>query len=322
MSLLAIRDLTIRYQVQGGTIHAVDGVSLEVGAGEAVGLAGESGCGKTTTALSVPRLLPPNAEVTRGQILLNGLNLLEMSEREMQDVRWRQVAVVFQGAMNALNPVQSLASQILEPIRRHEPGLSRAEANSRVADLLQRVGIPVGRRREYPHQFSGGMRQRIMIAMALACRPQLVLADEPVTALDVMIQAQIMDLLQELRRDLGLAMILISHDLSVIAETCDRVAIMYAGRLVELGSVAQVFSHPAHPYSQGLLRAFPNIDAKREFVSGIPGYPPDLSRPPAGCRFYARCPARMPECQSEDPPLAARADGHFVACLLFGRGPR
>jgi peptide/nickel transport system ATP-binding protein len=232
----------------------------------------------------------------------------------MQKVRWSQISIVFQGSMNALNPVKTIGDQILEPIIRHERQTSRAEAARRVSELLDWVGIPSDRARNYPHEFSGGMRQRAMIAMALACRPRLIIADEPVTALDVMIQAQILSLMNDLRRQLDLALILISHDLSVIAETCDHVAIMYAGKLVEHGDVDSVFNHPAHPYTQALIRAFPNINGAREFIGGVPGYPPNLIRPPTGCRFYERCPIGQEVCIHSEPVLRNLKEEHTVAC--------
>jgi peptide/nickel transport system ATP-binding protein len=267
-----------------------------------------------------------------GRISLGGTDLLHLSERELDDVRWARVSVVFQGAMNALNPVERIGAQILEPIELHERETSRQEGRGRVAELLEAVGIPADRARDYPHELSGGMRQRVMIAMALACRPDLVIADEPVTALDVMTQAQILTLLRDLRSRLGLSMILISHDLSVLAETCDRVAIMYAGKLVEEGPVAALFppvpvppapasGGPAHPYTQGLLQAFPNIRGERRFVDGMPGYPPDLAHPPAGCRFHERCPVRIDRCLTDDPALRAAGPSHEAACHLVGVEP-
>lgn len=235
----------------------------------------------------------------------------------MEQIRWRQISVVFQGAMNALNPVQTIKSQILEAILHHEPETSKQHGRRRVLELLDMVGISSSRASNFPHEFSGGMRQRAMIAMALACNPRLVIADEPITALDVMVQAQILDLIKRLGDELDLAIILISHDLSVIAETCDRVAIMYAGRLVEDGSVESVFRQPAHPYTQALLRAFPNIHKERQFVAGIPGNPPSLVHLPAGCAFYARCSECTDQCTLSEPPMVSLGGDHKAACFLL-----
>ena len=318
--LLAVEDLRTHFKLEDGWVRAVDGVSFRLNDGEALGLAGESGCGKTTTALSLVRLLPSNARIRKGSsIRLFGIDLVPRTEEQLRRYRWREVSIVFQGAMNALNPVIRIGDQIAEPIeiRSRE---SPEHARKRAAELLELVGIPRKRAAAYPHELSGGMRQRAMIAMALACDPAIVIGDEPTTALDVMVQAQILELLERLRRELGLSLILITHDLSVIAETCDRVLIMYAGKVAEEGPVRRIFAAPRHPYTQKLLGSFPNIHADRRSLETIPGTPPDLRDPPAGCRFHPRCPAAMAVCQEVVPPEVLFADGVRVACHLYPPG--
>jgi peptide/nickel transport system ATP-binding protein len=311
--LLEVSGLTVRHR--GDPI--VDGVDLALEPGEALGLAGESGCGKSTTALSLMRLLPP-ALVQEGTIVLNPpgvdtINIDRRTERGMQLVRWRHVSLVFQGAMNSLDPVQRVERQIGSAIRLHEPGAKSADVKARVIDLLGTVGLPARVGRSYAHQLSGGQRQRVMIALALACRPSLVIADEPTTALDVVMQAQILELLERLRAELGLALILISHDLSVLAETCDRIAVMYAGRIVETGPVDAVFSAPQHPYTKRLLESLPVIGGSRSLAVPIPGGPPDPADAPSGCSFRPRCPYAAERCEQE-PALREVVPGQSAAC--------
>jgi oligopeptide/dipeptide ABC transporter ATP-binding protein len=316
--LLVVDNLKTHFRMENGTVHAVDGVSFALAAGEALGIAGESGCGKTTTALSLIRLLPANARIVDGSIKLYGIDLVPKSDNALRRYRWREISIVFQGAMNALNPVHPLRDQIAEPlVQRLE--VSQREARTRAGELLELVGIPRKRGGAYPHELSGGMRQRAMIAMALACDPAIVIGDEPTTALDVMVQAQILELLEDLRQKLGLSLILITHDLSVIAETCDRVLMMYAGRVAEDGPVHEVFRHPRHPYTQKLLSAFPNIRADRRTLDVIPGSPPDLRHPPPGCRFAPRCQFAMAVCSEVVPPEVTFGDVR-VACHLYPAG--
>ncbi len=318
--LLVVRDLRTHFKLESGWVKAVDGVSFRLDDGEALGLVGESGCGKTTTALSLIRLLPSNARIRKGSAVeLFGIDLVPKTEDQLRRYRWREISVVFQGAMNALNPVRRVGEQIGEPIEQRL-GKSRDDARRRAGELLELVGIPRKRVDAFPHELSGGMRQRAMIAMALACDPAIVVGDEPTTALDVMVQAQILELLERLRRELGLSLILITHDLSVTAETCDRVMVMYAGRVAEEGPVRRLYAAPRHPYTQKLLGSFPNIHADRRTLEIIPGNPPDLRDPPAGCRFHPRCPFVMDVCREVVPPEVRFPDGVRVACHLHPPG--
>jgi len=297
-------------------VHAVSGVSFALDEGEALGLAGESGCGKTTTALALMRLLPYNGRIISGSIVFRGRDLVKASDMRIRKVRWKDISIIFQGAMNSLNPVRNIGQQIAEPIILHEK-VEEDAAMDRVGELLELVGINRERRRDFPHEFSGGMRQRVMIAMALACNPKLVIADEPVTALDVMIQAQILELLERLRKELHLSMILISHDLSVMAETCEKVAIMYGGKMMEVGKTVDVFTDPKHPYTQGLVAAFPDIRGQRTMPASIPGDVPSLINPPTGCVFHPRCKFAFDRCIAAEPALAEVTPGRRAACFLY-----
>lgn len=315
--LLDINDLTVYYKILRGYVKAVEGVNLQLRKGETLGLAGESGCGKTTMALSIMRLLPPNGRIVRGKIIFDGEDITTLPEdRVRKEIRWKKIAIVFQGAMNALNPVYSIGEQIIEAIRFHEPEVHKDEALERAKKLLELVGIDPSRVDNYPHEFSGGMRQRAMIAMALACNPKLLIADEPGTALDVIVQAQVLKLIVELQKKLNLSLILITHDLSIISETCEKAAIMYAGKLVEYGSVYKIFKEPLHPYTQGLIASFPDIYAPKAEIKSIEGQPPDLLNPPSGCRFHPRCQYAMDICRVKEPPYVEVEKEHFVACHL------
>ena len=318
--VLRVDDLRVGYSVGEREVEIVTGVSFELRRGEALGLAGESGCGKTTTALAVLQLLAPGLRRLSGTIDLatdDGIvHIHRRTERGMRELRWTEVSLVFQGALNALNPVQRVSRQIGDAIRLHDPDADRKAVRDRVNELLERVGISPARADQYPHEFSGGMRQRVMIALALACDPVVMIADEPTTALDVMTQAQVLALLEDLRRDLGLAMLLITHDLGVIAESCDRVAVMYAGSIVESGPTASVFGVPQHPYTQRLLGAFPQIGTERDLPPAIPGAPPDPADPPSGCRFHPRCHLAREACMSGEMRLRPVGDEHESACLF------
>jgi peptide/nickel transport system ATP-binding protein len=314
--VLEVRDLHVTYRTEAGPVPAVRSVGLQVDRGNVLGIAGESGCGKTTTAHALLRLLPPGTEVT-GEVLLEGEDVLSMKPGRLRAVRWAGASIVFQGAMHGLNPVQPVGRQIAEALLVHGMAGPR-EARARVGPLLDRVGIPARRADDYPHELSGGQRQRVMIAMALACEPALVIADEPSTALDVMVQAQVLQLLQKLQQEMGLAMLFITHDLSVLVEVCDRIAVMYAGRIVEEGPARDVFEHPAHPYTAALAAAFPRIGDPRfrGAPAGLGGDPPDLQALPAGCTFHPRCPRAFEPCPDVDPVLTEAGAGRVAACLL------
>ena len=314
--VLRVENLQTHLHLKRGVLRAVDGVSLEVGEGETLGLVGESGSGKTLTGLSLLRLLPKGSgRIVSGSIKLDGQELTTLSEREMaHDIRGRRIAMIMQDPMTSLNPVFSIGDQVSNPLRNHDIARG-AQLRGAVVDVLTRVRIPSPAQRlgDYPHQFSGGQRQRIVAAMAIGCTPRLLVADEPTTALDVTIQVQIIALLRQIQADTGAGIILITHDLGVAASLCRRIAVMYAGEIVETGPVRRIYKMPSHPYTQALLAAIPRLGDKRTRLQAIPGQPPSLIDPPTGCRFAARCPMRMDKC-AESPPTVALADGHSAAC--------
>ena len=311
--LLTLDALKIEYAARGGAVRAVDRGSFDVPEAQVVGLVGESGCGKTTLARSITGIMPRTARVTGGRMLFQGRDLVRASEAEWRDVRWRKLAFVPQSAMNALNPVHRVGDQLAEVLS-VRGGMRGAAIRERVAKLFDMVGLDPARGRDYPHQFSGGMRQRVGIAMALALDPLLLIADEPVTALDVIVQRQVLDTLRDLQARLRLSVILVTHDISVVAYVCDRVVVMYAGQVVESGPVAEVLERPLHPYTMGLTNAFPDLARAADTLVPVGGYPPDLREPPAGCRFAARCPFAEPRCRVDDPPLADAGGGRLAAC--------
>ncbi len=318
--LLRLDGLKTYFKTRGGDVRAVDGVDLDVLPGETVGLVGESGSGKSVTARSILRLLAtPPARYAGGGITFKGQDLLALSESEMRKLRGGKISMIFQDPMTFLNPVYTAGEQVAEAIRLHQ-GKSRSQARAQTIELFRTVGIPNAEERydAYPHQLSGGMRQRIMIAIALSSRPELLIADEPTTALDVTIQAQILDLLRNLQREFGMSILLITHDLGVVAETCDRVAVMYAGRIVEQASVDALFANPQHPYTIGLMNAIPRADLEDSAPKPIEGSPPDLSNPPSGCRFHPRCPHRQAICVTDDPMLRDLEPAHRSACHFAG----
>ncbi|MDH4160767.1 MAG: ABC transporter ATP-binding protein [Actinomycetota bacterium] len=319
MALLEMRDVHVTYRSQEGPIPAVRGVNLTLDPGQILGVAGESGCGKSTLASTVLRLFPADATVT-GEVLVDGDNVLTMKWGQVRAARWAKASIVFQGALHSLNPIQRIDKQLMEPILLHEKDVNENAARKRVVELLEQVGLPGRLADAYPHQMSGGQKQRVMIALALACRPQVLIADEPTTALDVMVQAQVLDLLSSIARDHGLALMIISHDLSVLATTCDEVLVMYAGKVVEAGPAAEVFEHPKHPYTRALSGAFPTIgDMTSRFApSGLPGDPPLPGELVSGCPFRPRCPEAEDRCAEAEPDLRPATDEQFAACIHIG----
>jgi len=313
-NVLEVKDLTMHYRTRKGPVFAVDDVSFSLGRGESLGLVGESGCGKTSVAISLLKLLPENAQIHNGEINLNGVNLVPLSETEVRKHRWREISMVFQAAMNSLNPVYSVEEQIQEAMRQHLPHMSDREMDEKIDDLFHLVGLDPSFKDQYPHQYSGGMRQRAVIAMALSCDPDLIIADEPTTALDVIVQDSLLKKIRDIQNQLNMAMIYISHDVAVIAEVSERVGVMYAGKLVELSTTEAIFHRPIHPYTMGLMSSFPSIVGEKTELVTLPGEPPDLLDPPPACRFHPRCPFATEICWTEEPVFEDHGDGHFAAC--------
>ncbi|MBI5000846.1 MAG: ABC transporter ATP-binding protein [Euryarchaeota archaeon] len=327
MTLLEIKDLKVYFTIMRGKVQAVDGVSFAIDRGETLGLVGESGCGKTTTAFAITRLLPNNAEIVGGKITFDGIEIAgsdvenalpnrkkpKYVETMMRDVRWKQISMIFQSAMNAFNPVHRVGDQIAEAILAHEK-MTKEQARKKVIELFKLVGLDVGRIDGFPHEYSGGMRQRAMIAMALACNPKFIIADEPTTALDVVMQDRVLAEIKSLQRRLGIAMMIITHDISVVAEVAEKIGIMYAGKLVEYGDITAVFERTSNPYSIGLMASFPSIEGEKKPLYSIPGSPPDLSNPPSGCRFHPRCRFAKDVCKEKEPEMLEVEPGHLSAC--------
>jgi peptide/nickel transport system ATP-binding protein len=315
--LFSIRHLAVEYRTRAGSLKAVDDFNLDIRRGEILGLVGESGCGKSTLGKALMRLHTGPASITAGELWFDGRDLMTLSDEEMPDVRGAEIGMVFQDPMTSLNPVQRIQEHLTETIQTHEPEVSEAEAIARACELLEKLGIRHERIKEYPHQMSGGMRQRVMISLALALRAKLVIADEPTTSLDVIVEAKFLDLLKSLQKEFGLTILLITHNIGVVAEVADRIAVMYAAKMVEIGGVNEVFAEPRHPYTQGLLRSVPNIKLDGGDLYKMSGAPPDLLHPPTGCRFHPRCPLKMEICQDDTPILKEVADGHLAACWLY-----
>ena len=321
--LLQVKDLRTHFYTEAGVVKAVDGVDLEINKGETLGVVGESGSGKSITAMSIMRLIPvPPGKIVSGEVIFGGKDLIKATESEMMKIRGNEIAMIFQDPMTSLNPVLTVGEQIMEAIILHQK-TGRSEAKKRAVEMLKKVGIPEAESRvnNYPHQFSGGMRQRVMIAMALSCNPKLLIADEPTTALDVTIQAQILDLMNNLKKDFGTAIMMITHDLGVVAELCQKVLVMYAGNTVEYTNAEALFAAPKHPYTWGLLGSLPKLDeSRKQRLEPIEGQPPDLRRLPQGCNFAPRCKHKKPICEQQKPSLQEIEPGHFVSCFLYGEG--
>ncbi len=316
--LLSVKDLVVEYTAGGEVVQAVNGVTFDVMRGETLGLVGETGAGKTTIAKSILRILPdPPAKVRNGEILLEGEDLFKLSEKNMRQVRGEKISMIFQDPMTALNPVISVGDQISEAIHLHHKELSPKDVELRACEMLEKVGIPASRYNEYPHQFSGGMKQRVVIAMALACNPQLILADEPTTALVVTIQAQVLDMMKDLREEQNTSMIMITHDLGVVAETCDKVAVVYAGEIIEMGSKEEIFDTPLHPYTLGLFGSLPTLTGDEKRLHPIDGMPPNPADLPAGCKFHPRCAECSEKCKAGEPELVNVGGTHFVRCWKY-----
>lgn len=313
---MLVEDLRAYYRAGGEVVRAVDGVHLTVRKGEILGVAGESGCGKSTLALAVTRLLQPPGYIASGSVYFNGTDLLKLGGEDLRRIRWRKISYIPQSSMNSLNPVRRVKDQFLDMFKEHGLKMDKKEAQRVIEGLLVDVGLDPRVANMYPHELSGGMKQRTIIAMAVALRPELVVADEPTTALDVVIQRGILQLILDIRNKYGTSIVLITHDISVLAEIADRIAVMYAGKIVEVGGVEEVFSEPLHPYTQALIKSVPSIKEKRK-LTGLPGLPPDLKRPPPGCRFAPRCPFKTSECERKEPPVV-RTNGRLVSCLLYG----
>ena len=311
---LAVRNLTMHYTTRKGDVAAVDDVSFDIHPGQSLGLVGESGCGKTSIAFTLLRLLPDNARILGGTAMLDGVDLLALDYASLLKRRWQGISMVFQAAMNALNPVYRVGDQIVEAIQAHDAAINVADARRKVAELFPMVGLDPALMDRYPHEFSGGMRQRAIIAMALACDPQVIIADEPTTALDVIVQDRILRQLRQIQETLNMSMIYISHDIAVIAEVSDRIGVMYAGRMAELAGAVDIFERPLHPYTFALMGAFPSIKGKRRELKTLPGEPPDLLAPPSGCRFHPRCPYATEVCCQEAPPFTEMGNDHWVSC--------
>jgi peptide/nickel transport system ATP-binding protein len=316
--LLTVKNLTVEYWARRGTIRAVENASFTLEKGETLGVVGESGSGKSTLGMSLIRLVPYPGKMVKGDIILEGQSIMKLNNEQIRDVRGRKISYIFQDPMTSLNPVEKIKDHFIELIQTHEPKVIKAEALKRAEELFNDVGIQPERINDYPHQLSGGMRQRVMIALALALNPSVVIADEPTTALDVVVQAKILDLLLTLQKRYGMALILITHDLSIVLERSDEIIVMYAGRIVEHARSKELYSSTQHPYSQGLLKSIPNIELADQKLEAISGSPPDLLNPPNGCRFWPRCSFAMPECLGDEPPLFETQKDHFVRCYLYG----